>query len=372
MSDRIVVMGAGALALGFFGPELCDEYSLTLLDVSAKADLVERIRRRGSYTLNLAGADIEAKRVEPSHAFLLDDPAEEASIREHITQARIFFTAVGIRNFDKACAYIVERLHGRTDDVFILCAENGEGVTEAWRRRTPENIRFLDTVMGRMCRIEDQAAPAYVPVQPDLKWGVVAECFYGMPLTDANYDPYVFHSKAFQFVSESEFHARDRIKLFAHNGLHCFLAVQGRLKGKERFHDLAGDPEADTAARALLEEEIAPALWKECGPHVRRAYLRDYLKRLPDRLLSRTLRDQVARGVRGLADKFAPNERIIGGLRLLLRNGVKPDRFLGFIASALRVLDLDGGGSAVPGILAAIEPEDVREESRRRYEALRR
>lgn len=363
MPDRIVTMGAGALSLAFFGPELRDQYALTFLDVSFKADLVRAVHERGSYTTNLAGDEILPVEVDGSDAYLIDDPAQDAAIREHVAQARIFFTAVGMRNFGSAMAYLAERLAGRTDDVYILCAENGEDITQAWREKTPPNIHLLDTVMGRMSRIEENVAGGdYAPVAPGFGWGVVGEAFYGMPLSDRYANPEVFHSEAFQFVSDDEFHARDRVKLYAHNGLHCYIAVQGRLRGLDRFSDMAGDAEVEKAARALLDEEIAAALWKECGPHLDEAYLRGYLERLPGRLLSPTLRDHVARGIRGLADKFAPNERIVGGLELLLRNGVEPKRYLDFIADALKVARMDEGEEGYRKALDSIPQEEIREE----------
>ena len=208
-----------------------------------------------------------------------------------------------------------------------------------------------------------------LPVAEGLDWSVVGEAFYGMPLSDREFNAEVFHSKAFQFVGDAEFHARDRVKLYAHNGLHCFIAVQGRLRGVERFSDMAGVPEVEGAARALLDEEIGAALWKECGPDLDRDYLTDYFERLPGRLLSPTLRDHVARGVRDLSLKFAPNERIIGGLEMLLRNSVKPDRFLDFIADGLKVVRMDEGEEAVAAALANVSEPDLRAEVERRLGA---
>jgi len=365
MRDRIVIMGAGGLSCGFFGPELRSEYDLTFLDVKFKADFIGAIQKTGAYTVNIAGKEIVPTQVKDVEAFLIDDPAQDAAIRDRIRQARVFFTAVGIRNFESAAGYLVERLKDRKDNVYILCAENGEGVTESWRNRTPENVHFLDTVMGRMCRLEEHPAPLYVPAAPGIAWGIVAEEFYGMPLSNREYDATAFHSDAFQFVSEAEFHARDRVKLFAHNGLHCCLAVQGRLRGVQYFCDLAGT-DAEAAARELLNKEIAPALWKECGPHLDRAYLERYFAVLPGRLVSPTLRDSASRGVRGLVDKFSANERIIGGLNLLLRNGVKPDRFLSFIANALEVVRQDSGEEAAAKALANVADPALRQEIQRR------
>jgi len=369
--DKIVVYGAGGLSLGFFGPELFPEYDLTFLDTAFKADLIPLIQKRGEYTTNVAGEVIKPVVVPRVSAFRLDVPDHDAAIREHIAHARIFYTAVGIRNLDNALGHLTERLKGRKENIYILCAENGENIAEKWRASTPENIHLLDTVMGRMCRLEEQAAPDYAPVEPELPWAVVGEELYDMPLSNEFADPKVFHSKAFLFVSPDEFHARDRIKLYAHNGLHFFIAAMGSLRGAERFSDLADNAEVTTAAHDLLNKEIAPALWKDCGKHVGRDAFDSYMDRLPRRLFSRTLRDHVARGVRGIQDKFAPNERILGGLRLLQANGVKPNRYYDLIAAGLAVAEKDVSRQVAEAILAGIPDAESRRECESRWNKLK-
>ena len=371
MADRIVVFGAGALSLGFFGPELHEQYRLTFLDTHFKADFVAQVQRRHEYVTNLAGPAIQPVTVPGVDAFRLDVPEQDAAIREHIAQARIFFTAVGIRNLDSALKYLTERLKARTDSIYILCAENGEGIGEKWRAGTPGNIHICDTVMGRMCRLEEHPAPDYAPVTPELPWGVVGEDFHDMPLSNEYEDKEVFHSKAFLFCSPAAFHARERVKLYAHNGLHFFIAAMGRLKGAERFSDLADDAELAGAAKALLEGEIAPALWKDCASEMGRQAFDAYIARLPKRLFSPTLRDHVSRGVRGIQEKFAPNERVIGGLVLLRKNGVRPNRYYDLLAAGLEVARRDVSAETAQALLASLPDEEARREVEARWRKLR-
>jgi mannitol-1-phosphate/altronate dehydrogenase len=370
VTDRIVVLGAGGLSLGFFGPELQDEYALTFVDTDAKADLIAHIQRRHEYATNVAGQKIVPLTIRPVEAFRLDLPEQDKAIREHIAQACIFFTAVGIRNLDSALLYLFDRIRGRTEPLFILCAENGEGVADKWRAVFPANIHLCDTVMGRMCRLDERAAPDYAPIAPELAWGVVGEDFHGFPLSDAHRDAKVFHSSAFQFMPEEEFHARERVKLYAHNGLHFFVAVMGRLRGAERFSDLAQDAEVTTATRELLEGEIAPALWKDCAWRIGRSEFDQYVARMPGRLFSPTLRDLVARGVRGIQEKFAENERALGGLRLLLRNGVRPRRYYDLLAAGLEVVRRDVKPEIAAALLRKLPGDEVRREVEARWKKL--
>ena len=371
MADRIVVLGAGALSLGFFGPELQDEYALTFVDTQARADLIERVQRRHEYVTNVAGERIVPLTVRPVDAFRLDQLEQDTPIREHIAQARIFFTAVGIRNLDSALSYLFDRIGGRQEPIFILCAENGEGVADKWRTVFPANVHLCDTVMGRMCRLDERAAPDYAPVTPELAWGVVGEEFHGFPLSEAHRDTEVFHSRAFQFMPEEEFHARERVKLFAHNALHFFVASMGRLRGAERFSDLAQDAEVTSATRELLEGEIAPALWKDSAWRIGRSEFDLYVARMPGRLFSPTLRDHVARGVRGIQDKFAENERALGGLRLLLRNGIRPNRYYDLLAAGLEVARRDVNPELAAALFEKLPGEDVRREVAARWASLR-
>ena len=212
--------------------------------------------------------------------------------------------------------------------------------------------------------------PDYAPVGPEIAWGVVGEDFHGVPLSKAHWDPQVFHSNTFQFVPEEEFHARERVKLYAHNGLHFFIAVLGRLRGSERFSDLAQDAEVSAAARELLESEIAPALWKDCAWRIGRREFDQYIARLPGRLFSATLRDHVARGVRGIQEKFAENERVLGGLRLLLRNGVRPSRYYDLIAAGLEVARRDASPEAAGALLQKLPGGEVRREVEERWKRL--
>ena len=74
--------------------------------------------------------------------------------------------------------------------------------------------------------------------------------------------------------------------------------------------------------------------------------------------------------MRGLAPKFSPNERIIGGLELLLRNTVRPNRSLDFIAGALAVICADEGAPAATCALANIQDEGIRDEVENRLASL--
>ena len=367
MSDRIVIFGAGALSLGFMGPELGADYRMTFLDTAAKADFVGHVQKAHQYVTNLAGQQVKPLTVQDVDAFRLDLPEQDAAIRQHIAQARIFFTAVGIRNLDSALGYLHQRLAGRTDGIYILCAENGENVAEAWRGKLPPNIRLCDTVMGRMCRLEERAEAPYASVAEGIPWGVVGEDLYRIPISKSHEDAEVFHSAGFHFVPEEEFHARERVKLYAHNGLHFYVAAIGRLHGVERFSDLIGHAAARTAVRELLEQEIAPALWNDCAWRIGRKEFDAYIARLPDRLFSPTLADHIARGLRGLEEKFAPNERILGGLRLLLANGVKPNRFYDLIAAGLEVCKRDRSPEVATRILRSLPGADVQAEVEARW-----
>ena len=182
----------------------------------------------------------------------------------------------------------------------------------------------------------------------------------------------VFHSDAFEMMNEEEFHAREKIKLCAHNGLHLYLGLMGTLHGVKTFSELAKNRDVMSAAGMLLHHELAPALWRECCTHVERTYFDDYMEKLLPRLISPTLNDTIARAVRGLPDKLAPNERIMGGLRLLLRTETRPHVFIDLVAAAIAVMGKGKGGHEEEYYLGRLPEEmDVAGRVRKRWQLIK-
>jgi len=64
-ADRTcVVFGAGALGLGFLGPELAGDYRMVYVDIPQKGEFLGHLCAAGAYTANETGPSARAVRVE--------------------------------------------------------------------------------------------------------------------------------------------------------------------------------------------------------------------------------------------------------------------------------------------------------------------
>ncbi len=119
-----------------------------------------------------------------------------------------------------------------------------------------------------------------------------------------------------------------------------------------------------------LRDEIAPALWRDCGRHIGREDFDRYMQELPDRLFSKTLRDHVSRGIRNVEAKFEPGERIIGGLELLESNGIRPERYCDLLAAGLEVARLEVSRETACRLLGHLSNGETRAEVRSRWQRM--
>jgi hypothetical protein len=190
---QAVIFGAGALSLGFLGPELSKDYELTFVDISAKKDFLEKLRRGENYRVNIAGPFSIVQEVKGSNGINIDSPSGAQELEEAINNARLILTAVGAANLSHVASLLGPILARRNHaKLLILCGENGKEVAERFEHQLEkcggaglaQGIRVGDAVMGRMCRIETSAQDPgrIVSVCPGIDWAVIAEPFWGIPV----------------------------------------------------------------------------------------------------------------------------------------------------------------------------------------------
>ena len=131
--------------------------------------------------------------------------------------------------------------------------------------------------------------------------------------------------------------AREDVKMFAHNGLHAFLAFLGLFKGKDYFCELRGDSKALSMAYALLMDEVGQALFRKHGPALDRNYYLNYATTILRRTTCPGFRDTIARGTRGVMTKLEPWERLVSGVRLIAAQGIAPEVYATTLAAAITV-----------------------------------
>lgn len=335
---RALLMGTGALSLGFLGHRLAPFYELHFADLSEKTELLQRLDREKSYLLNICTLEgIVAERVEGA---LSASVAGSKAFLDFLDQADIVLTAVGVRNLPNAVEQIAPALNRARARRFVLFCENGLHIARTNRASFSGSIVLVDTVMSRMCRTASADETNYRPLFEDWGHAVVAEEYCEIPLDRSLCPPEVF-LQPFRLVSPERFRAWEDIKLFAHNGIHAFIAYHAHLAGVASFSDVPA--EIRERARQCLLGEVCPALLK-AHPVLDRQWLVGYCEELLQRIYSRTFHDSIARGVRGIRDKLAPGERILGGIDFIRGQGIEPRLYAATKDAALAILAGEGDG----------------------------
>jgi mannitol-1-phosphate 5-dehydrogenase len=344
MRPRAVVIGAGALGLGFVAERLAPDYDLCFADLQAQGPRLRRLEREQSYTLNVCGPDgVTARQVQGSMTIAFTDrPAEDAALRRALERADLILTVTSRRLLDQIVPWLSELLRGRETRHTLLFCENGLNIARSFANRFGPHTVLVDTVMSRMCRFDVPSggagpAPEDARVRPLWPGGgeaLVVEDYDYWPL-DARVCEGGPFSPAFSLVPPEEFLLWEDIKLYMHNGMHAFVAYQAYLEGARSFAEVSDA--LREAARETMLTEVVPAILRThaCA---RQAELEDYGRTLLARFFNPFFADSIERGVRGVQEKLAPDERLISGCEYIRRAGLSPDRYARTIAAAQAIL----------------------------------
>jgi mannitol-1-phosphate/altronate dehydrogenase len=139
----------------------------------------------------------------------------------------------------------------------------------------------------------------------------------------------------FSLVSHAEFLLWEDIKLYMHNGIHAFVSYHAFLEDAELFTDTSH--RIRHAARQVILEELVPAIVRT-HPYARQEEIEEYGLGLLERFFNPFFGDTIERGVRGVADKLTPDERLVGGCEYIKRAGIEPRGYARTIQAAEEIL----------------------------------
>ncbi len=348
MKKEILIFGAGALSLGFLGPELSKDYQITFIDREYKSDFLAYLIREKHYRLNISFPQIKVTEVDNVTGLNLDDPQQKALIIDKISKVPIIFTAVGSSHLRSVASILSKGIRERKskDSLFILCSENGwniEALMESYLKEdtldVPSWIRIGNPIMGRMCRCEENVKKegVYRSVADDFDWAVIAEPWYGIPLkkSTSRDKNELFHGKTFQIKEDRKFIALKRMKFLLHNGTHAFLSHLGYLKGYSHFYQLVTEKELLHLAHRMINDEIVRALLSSYSDVLDENEVNNYAIDILRRLLCPVFKDSIKRGIRG--SKLKPEERLISGARFIISSGYLPQIYSMTIAAAIKI-----------------------------------
>jgi mannitol-1-phosphate/altronate dehydrogenase len=346
-----IVFGAGALGLGFLGPELAPQCRVTYVDIPARTDLLEHLQETGRYAVNITGLSMRPTEVEGVSG-LASGPESQADVMLALEAADLVFTAVGEPNLRQLAPLLARACGCRTTErpLRVLCAENGvevarnlRGAIEQEAGRSLGGVLLTgDTVMGRMCKVVARPRPPAAAVAPGVDWAVVAEPYFGIPVEEHTVEGLELLPAAIRPAAPAGFHAHEDVKMLAHNGLHATLGALGYLRGAHSFGELRSVPEIMEAGRHLLADEAAPALIGKHRGVLDRSECLNYCDWILRRVTCPVLDDSIERGVRGAMRKLEPWERLVYSMRAVAAQGIEPTVFATGVAAAVLVAQRSG------------------------------
>lgn len=334
MRKKAVIIGTGALSLGFLGERLTPDYEITFVDKGFKALLLKELQGQQQYILNICHFDgIELFTVQGQfNTFNLDQDNEKNDFYEALTEADLIFTAVGNQNLPGIISEIASILNSQLRENYILICENGRNLAQTYQKYFKKS-KVFDTVMSRMCRFAALEEKNYISLLKSLPDKLVVESYDYLPLNHGACSPERF-SPVFTLIEPEIFATWEDIKFFAHNGIHAFIAYHAFLKGYKYFSDV--DQKLKEKAEKTMFNEIIPALHR-AHPHFPFRELNEYGENLLERIYNPFFHDSIERGIRGILEKLKPNERLVSGLRFIYHQGIKPVHFASAILAGYKI-----------------------------------
>lgn len=344
---KAVQFGAGNIGRGFAG-QLFSESGYEVVYIDVVAELVDEINKRRTYPIRIACDKPWTVTIENVRAV---NGRDVDAVAEEIKTADLMCTAVGVNVLPFIAPTIAAGIKTRaeadvTEPLNIIICENMQGAQDFLhdevKKLLPEELHayfedkvgFVMSVVGRMVPIMTEEQKREDPLL------VVVEPYKHLPI-----DKGAIKGELPEIVGvepAGNFQGYVDRKLYTHNAGHAASAYFGFLRSYEYVYQAVNDPQINAAVRALLAETGA-ALIRKHGftPQEHQEHVDDLL----DRFANVALGDQVARVGGDPLRKLSPEDRLVGGAKVCLEQGIFPVNVCKAIAAALH-FDPEGDKTA--------------------------
>ncbi len=348
MGLKAIQFGAGNIGRGFAAQLFTEsEYEVVFVDVVDS--VVNLINERKSYPIEIVGDNAETVNITNVRAVNSKDT--EAVARE-ISNADLICTAVGVNVLKYVAPNIAAGIKMRADNgvkepINIIICENLIHASEILRGYildslptdyedyVRKNVGLVEAVVSRMVPIMTEEQKAIDPLL------VCVEAYKKLPV-----DKRGFIGEIPQIVGLMPYDNLEGYverKLFTHNLAHAAAGYLGYLRNHEFVWEAVGDKFVLAKLRAALTE-TGKALIKKWGFTEKEH--QDHIDDLMHRFSNVALGDTCARVGKDPIRKLGPNDRIIGGARLALEYGIKPEN-VALVAAAAILYDNEEDEAAV-------------------------
>ena len=370
-----VGFGFGAIQAGLFLYEAFRSEGFARLVVGeVLPDAVDAVRRNcGFYAVNIAHTDrveaapvgpvqIENPAVPPDAARLIDAVAEAQEISTAVPSVR-FYSASGLGSIHRILAQgLRKKVIGGGPRAVVYAAENHNHAAEileaavldevpaAEQNAVRKRVRFLNTVIGKMSGVitgvDELQVRHLATVTPDNSRVFLVEAFNRILISQVTF-PHTAGEPDFArgiaaFCEKADLLPFEEAKLYGHNATHALAAYLAFIRGLQCIAELRQIPNLMGFIRAAFLEESGEALIRKYRG-MDRLFTPDGYREYADDLLARMtnphLQDTVERVGRDPERKLGWDDRLVGTVRLALRQQLVPRRYALGAAAALARLE---------------------------------
>lgn len=304
---KAIVYGGGNIGRGFLGQLLYQSgFETVFIDVNQA--MIDKINADKCYPIKIVSnekqEEIIIKNVRAVHS---NDAVDE------IATADIIFTSAGVRVLPYIAPVLAEGIEKREKGVDIIICENlmnADKYLKDLMDLNRDDVGFVEASVGRM-----------VPVMTDeMREGdinkVWVEPFCTLPVDKAAFKNPIPEIKG--MVPSEPFEYYIQSKLFLHNMGHALAAYTGMQKGYEYIWQAMGDEEiSQTVKQAMYASAESLAEEHNKPKEEVLAYADDLMFRFKNKYLG----DTTKRVGRETERKLAPNDRLLGALKLCSKHG---------------------------------------------------
>jgi len=379
MNRTYVGFGFGAIQSGLLLYEAFQSGKFSRLVVAEVVpEVVAAVREAKGYLLNIATADGIEQRIiscieiynpmiEEDAEILVEALAEAQEIGTALPSVE-FFTRGTPSVADLLKQAFTEKLNNpERPAAVVYTAENNNHAAEVLKDAVGLDlmgrVQFLNTVVGKMSGVvvdEKQIeADGFSRVTLAASRAFLVEEFNRI-LIDKIMLP-GFERGIEVFEEKDDLLPFEEAKLYGHNAVHALIGYLAYEEGCRYMSDVTAFPEILKKARAAFINESGAALIKKYSgldPLFSAEGFQAYAEDLLIRMMNPWLRDQVERVIRDPERKLEWNDRLIGTMRLVLSQGLRPKHFAEGAGAALRYLSAQSDMTDHAQALVEIWKED--------------
>ena len=378
MKRTYVGFGFGAIQSGLLLYEAYKSGRFSRLVVAeVMPEVVSTVREAGGYSLNIAtSSGIEQCFVEGVEIYnpMVDEDAKR--LMEALAEAQEIGTALpSVDFFTRGRPSVTDLLRKafaiKTGDpalpnAVVYTAENNnhaaEVLEEAVGLDLENRVQFLNTVVGKMSGVvvdeEQIAEDGLARVTPTASRAFLVEEFNRILIDKIKLPGFQRGIEVFE--EKDDLLPFEEAKLYGHNAVHALIGYLAHGEQCRYMSDVTAFPEIlETARTAFLEESGAALTKKYAGldPLFSKEGFRTYADDLLERMMNPFLRDQVERIIRDPERKLGWNDRLIGTMRLVLGQGLRPDNFAAGAQAAFAYLSAQDNTDHIPALVEAWKEE---------------